>query len=601
MRHANKVNLLFFAVSNILYVYHLQCKEKDRMKEQKKFDNLEDLRERVVDLSWPERQKQETANEIQKILLWIVNEKNEKAEEYEKDFKNRVNRQVVKRERKQGEKEITLKYGSKNPDLKAAVKYKREQSNEDHRDILKKVKEKHQETSDIKNDIFEILKRAFNKEITMHQKSDIDKEASLFLLKKSGFLNDAQWERGNLKDILKEVPEGESGEKWLTIDTWGTVSGMKVNKVKKEAKDKKPHASLIGSQVIISEHSDMSEEAKTKERPTSSAHMIFHMLDELDQLPQNHKAQLQRFINFIDIVDSLDYQISGMDYKNNHKTLFGLYRNLKIEDIYRYFENPSHTGFEILPEWFLKSHKIKRQNKKENTIEDITLETISKEHEERIKKNIDQMEALENSGQFWKFNGERFMIALGDEVQDGAQVASYFDYWLIKIYPKSWDFYMYSPRILPEKILDFNTDGNFLTEKNITKENLEKLMGIFEFNEKEAGNLVKKVLRYYDTIHPEETIKNVQRNIKKLPEREISTLHTLKKEETAIKGIINNVNGKNIYINISPTLTGLVKLDTKKHERQMGDEIQVKIDTVPEKIKKIGENEGQILTLSFSQ
>ncbi|MEI7557286.1 MAG: hypothetical protein WCJ45_00020 [bacterium] len=160
---------------------------------------------------------------------------------------------------------------------------------------------------------------------------------------------------------------------------------------------------------------------------------------------------------------------------------------------------------------------------------------------------------------------------------------------------------MYSPRILPEKILDFNTDGNFLTEKNITKENLEKLMGIFEFNEKEAGNLVKKVLRYYDTIHPEETIKNVQRNIKKLPEREISTLHTLKKEETAIKGIINNVNGKNIYINISPTLTGLVKLDTKKHERQMGDEIQVKIDTVPEKIKKIGENEGQILTLSFSQ
>ncbi|MEI7557285.1 MAG: hypothetical protein WCJ45_00015 [bacterium] len=48
----------------------------------------------------------------------------------------------------------------------------------------------------------------------------------------------------------------------------------------------------------------------------------------------------------------------------------------------------------------MKSHKIKRQNKKENTIEDITLETISKEHEERIKKNIDQMEALENSGQF---------------------------------------------------------------------------------------------------------------------------------------------------------------------------------------------------------
>jgi hypothetical protein len=35
---------------------------------------------------------------------------------------------------------------------------------------------------------------------------------------------------------------------------------------------------------------------------------------------------------------------------------------------------------------------------------------------------------------------------------------------------------MFSPRLLPKKILDFDTDEHFLTIRNISKENLEKLL-----------------------------------------------------------------------------------------------------------------------------
>jgi DNA repair ATPase RecN len=80
------------------------------MKDPKKFNNLEDLRERVVDLPESERQKQETANEIQKALLGLVNEKNKKSDAYEKNFKRWVEGKIAKRESRQGKKEIKIKY-----------------------------------------------------------------------------------------------------------------------------------------------------------------------------------------------------------------------------------------------------------------------------------------------------------------------------------------------------------------------------------------------------------------------------------------------------------------------------------------------------------
>ena len=133
------------------------------------FNNLEDLRERVVDLPESERRKQETANEIQKALLGLVNEKNEKANTYEKNFKQWIDEKTNKREVRQGERETKKKYGNKKPDLRKAQIFKAQHTPQDYKKILEEIKEQHKTDDEIKDDIFAIIKRAFNKNITVHQ------------------------------------------------------------------------------------------------------------------------------------------------------------------------------------------------------------------------------------------------------------------------------------------------------------------------------------------------------------------------------------------------------------------------------------------------
>lgn len=183
------------------------------MTDLKNFKNLDDLRGRVVDLSESERMKQNTANEIQKTLLGLVNEKNEKANAYEKTFKRRVEGKVAKRDRRQGEKEMMKKYGTTKVDIKKATKHKEKYTEKDYKNILEKLKNQHKTADEMKNDIFAIIKRAFSQNITLHKGSDIDKDASLFLLKLTGFFKNDKGEKLELRKIIQEVPQGESGEK----------------------------------------------------------------------------------------------------------------------------------------------------------------------------------------------------------------------------------------------------------------------------------------------------------------------------------------------------------------------------------------------------
>jgi len=55
---------------------------------------------------------------------------------------------------------------------------------------------------------------------------------------------------------------------------------------------------------------------------------------------------------------------------------------------------------------------------------------------------------------------------------------------------------MFSRILLPKKILDFDTDGHFLTIRNISKENLEKLLEIFDFNPTYTKGIKEKVMEY---------------------------------------------------------------------------------------------------------
>lgn len=550
------------------------------MKDPKKFNNLEDLRERVVDLPESERQKQETANEIQKALLGLVNEKNEKADAYEKNFKRWVEGKIAKRESRQGTKEMKTKYWTTKPDMKTAEKYKEQYKEQDYKKILAEIKEQHKDKEDIQDDVFAIIKRAFNKNVTVHKESDIDKDASLFLLKKIGFFKDNKGERLELEKSIQEVPQGESGKKWLSIDTGWTTTWIKVsNVVKRTNEGKITNKSLFGSEVILSEHSDLSPESKKTERPTSSTHMIYYMLDQLGQLPKENKEQLKRFINFVDIVDSLDYQANGIDYENSYKTLFGLYDNIRIEDIYKYFEDPRHTGFEILSDKFLESNHSKRYWKKEETLKE-----ISERHLERITKNIEQVNEAQKKWQFGKFDDEMFIIALDNEMPDWPRVTSHYNYWLLKIFP-SGDFYMFSPRLLPKKILDFDTDGHFLTIRNISKENLEKLLEIFDFNPRYTQGIKEKVMEYREKTaklqigkakEKEDNGDQMKKNIDALEDLTIKEL----KEKGTITGIINSVQNKNIHINLTPTITGMIKSETKEKTLSAGEKIKVNIKNI---------------------
>jgi hypothetical protein len=97
----------------------------------------------------------------------------------------------------------------------------------------------------------------------------------------------------------------------------------------------------------------------------------------------------------------MDYQISGIDYKHNYETLFGLYRTMDIKDVFDYFQDPNHNGFEKLPERYMKKTKTiintgERNNKK--------LQETSEKNKERININIEKFEKMKDAGKELEYN-----------------------------------------------------------------------------------------------------------------------------------------------------------------------------------------------------
>ncbi|MEI8008766.1 MAG: hypothetical protein WCI00_05225 [bacterium] len=120
----------------------------------------------------------------------------------------------------------------------------------------------------------------------------------------------------------------------------------------------------------------------------------------------------------------MDYQISSIDYKHNYQTVFGLYRSMNIEDIFEYFKNSEHSGFEKLPEWYMKKTKtITRDGRKS----DILLQEISEKHKERIEKNIDNFEKIKDSGKELVYGNTKFIVEIEEKpenrIQDGPQTS----------------------------------------------------------------------------------------------------------------------------------------------------------------------------------
>ena len=149
----------------------------------------------------------------------------------------------------------------------------------------------------------------------------------------------------------------------------------------------------------------------------------------------------------------MDYQISSIDYPNNYQTLFGLNRVIAIEDIFEYFKNPEHTGFEKLPKWYLEKTPTIKKN---GELNDKNLQEVSEDHKERIQENLKNFERLQKTGKELEYRNTKFIVDIEkkteDQIQDGPHTAGYNKYGFFTIKPERGNIYIYSPKKFPVMI-----------------------------------------------------------------------------------------------------------------------------------------------------
>ncbi len=548
--------------------------------------NMEELNERVIDLSKTERQQQDTAKTISDVLQYIVDDQNKKAIRYKENFKNWVYEKL--------EHKIWKKYfpGKNKKEILIEA-----QKNDTTRNMWKQYDREIRNTNfekdrRSKKDIFENIKRVFNKEITRHTGSDIDKEAGLYLLHLLGYFKDKDNETKTYHK--NEVAHGERGKKWVTYDTGGTLDGLEVIPTKhiiQNGKHKgKEYVSLFNALAVLDEHdkkiwTNYIITSKNIIKPTSSTHIMYELFKELDGINPKYANQIKRFVDFVDKTDSKYYQFSGKDLQAENHTLFSLHKAIPIQKIYNYFKDDTHTGFEVLS----KSELV------ELWVEDIKI------HEKKQWEKIEILKALEKQWRFWNLNGKKFIFAKWQEFNGGQSISSHLYSWLFQIF-QSGDLYIYHPEKLPSKICGFATDGHFLIIKKIAVADLEMILNTFKFGEDSERGIKESFLKYRKEIMEEDKREkekkeieitqknNIQKNLNQLPEL---TMNDLKQGKIYI-GIINNVQWKNIFVNISPTIAGLIKTETKSKELVKGETIKVKINTMVEENGKLRLNLEQV-------
>ncbi len=540
------------------------------MKKKKKTKNinlettLTQLQENIAELSPKERAQQEVADKIYTTLKGIVDKKNEKAHLYQADF----NRRLTKRINDKGKTHLLEKYfGTSDP--KEVIKKIFDEKNQDIYKEYKKA-EKELEKKEY-NNIFEIFKRAYNKKLGMHKGNDIDKKAIEFLLKKSGFFFDKK-ERKNIFPKKIEVNHGQSIDRWMTVDSWGTVTGMKIEGIEKNIKGK-IHKTLIGSKLILDEHGDKSKKAKIIHRPTSSTHIIHTLLRSLKKIPPQERQQIQRFVNFVDIADSMEYQTWWIDYKNLHKTVFGLHHQLPIEEIYAYFKNPKNTWFELLSDKELEKRTIKKMTRKWQ--ETKTRKQLSDSHKKRLEEN--QKKYTKISGRGLMLNNTRYTVTFDDELLYPAQVGAYYQNGICKIginkETKQPYLYIFNPfEEFTQPIAGIIPEWHFIHKENIDKKTLKEVIKVFSttndyiFTKEDKNQTEKDMIAYIEKNTP-------------LPELDVKKL----KIGQIMTWIINNVNKGKVFIKLGKNISGVLPVDNEEDSMPKWKKIKVQITKITQK------------------
>ncbi|MDD5213118.1 MAG: hypothetical protein PHG82_01715 [Candidatus Gracilibacteria bacterium] len=182
-----------------------------------------------------------------------------------------------------------------------------------------------------------------NKDGNLLNTANLDYKTSLFLLKKYGFYDS--------DNQIKHVYRGQD---------------IKVNELKLGYSNGNPMSLIdFGTKYENFKLKNLGVGVVSESNTTHSlSHMIYLYSSILKDSAKEEKEQTERFLKFIDLstVNKDELYMSKFDnfdlYNNSYKTLFGLAKYMKVENIYKYFENSENTGFEIMTDELLKKNGL---------------------------------------------------------------------------------------------------------------------------------------------------------------------------------------------------------------------------------------------------
>ena len=172
---------------------------------------MEDLIDNVLDLSDTQRAQHAAAKDISDTLQQVVNTKNNAATGYLAKFRQREQEHIANKIWRQyfgnQKKEIILSKIHKDNTI-----YQQRKAYEDAiKNLDRKLKKEY------KKQMYETLKRLYNKKITTHHGNDIDKDASVFLLQLAGFFKDQN--HNTVAWQSKTVANDAKGDSGLQADS----------------------------------------------------------------------------------------------------------------------------------------------------------------------------------------------------------------------------------------------------------------------------------------------------------------------------------------------------------------------------------------------
>ncbi len=254
------------------------------------------------------------------------------------------------------------------------------------------------------------------------------------------------------------------------------------------------------------------------------------------------------------------------------RTIFGLYKFLPTWFVFNYFKNANKTWFEYLDDKYLNDTTVDVFDMWSKQKEEKTLKEISDEKKKRMAKSNREFLKAESEWYFLMFGDTRFIVDLWWKIIDWPETASIWNKWIIRLFPWTWDLYIYSPTKLSANVwwFDVNND-HFIIDKIWSWKDIVKLLNEFkylkdrEFSEsKDPGskwNLKKEILDYRQNIENEkarverekEEAKNQKLEIKELwlksklsnlPELSIDNLEI----NNSYEGVVNNVQWNIVFV-----------------------------------------------------